>query len=235
MSFFNAETTSLDVAATLSGQIKGKTILITGCSPSSLGVVTARALASQNPGLLVLAGRSEAMLIETEKELKSEFPKANIRLLIFDLADLRSVRAAAAEVNSYQETLDVLINNAAVMACPYQKSVDGLETHLVTNHLGPFLFTNLLLSKAVKGSGLRVVNVTSGAFKMGGVDWENPNPESETSYNKFAAYAQSKTANILFAYALAEKLGEKGVVSFSADPGGRLLHILKIQRLMHLL
>lgn len=225
MSFFNAETTSSEVAAALSDQIKGKTVLITGCSPSSLGLATALAVASQNPGLLILAGRSESKVIEAEKQLKSEIPGVNTRLLIFDLADLGSVRRAAAEVNSYEETLDVLINNAGVMACPCEKTADGFETQLAANHLGPFLFTNLLLSKSLKNSGLRIVNVTSGAYKLNGVNWENPNPEGE-SYNKWAAYAQSKTANILFSISLAEKLGAKSILAFATDPGSKPYSII---------
>jgi NAD(P)-dependent dehydrogenase (short-subunit alcohol dehydrogenase family) len=228
MSSFDAESTSYEVAAALSGQIKGKTVLITGCSPSSLGLATALAVASQNPGLVILAGRSESNVIEAEKQLKSEIPGVNTRLLIFDLADLGSVRRAAAEVNSYEETLDVLINNAGVMVCPYEKTVDGFETQLATNHLGPFLFTNLLLSKSIKVSGLRIVNVTSGAYQMNGIDWETPNPEGE-SYSKFVAYAQTKAANILFAVSLAKKLGAKGILAFSADPGSKSYSIIVSQ------
>jgi len=219
MTSFNAENTSFDVAAALSDQIKGKTVLITGCSPLSLGAVMAEAIATQSPALIILAGRSAASLSETDRQLKAKTPSANTRLLIFDLASLESVRKAAVEVNAYTETVDALINNAAVMACPYEKTVDGFENQFATNHLGPFLFTNLLLPKMMQKSGSSIVNVTSGAFQMGGINWENPNPD-EKSYSKFAAYAQSKTAAILFAAALAEKLGSKGVSSFSADPGG---------------
>lgn len=219
MSYFNAETTSSQVAAALSDQVQDKTVLITGCSPSSLGLATALAVASQHPGLIILAGRSRASVLEAEKELKLEFPKVNTRLLIFDLADLGSIRRAAAEVNSYKETLEVLVNNAAVMACQYEKTVDGFEMQFATNHLGPFLLTNLLLSKAIRNSGFRIVNVTSGAYQMNGINWETPNPEGENSYSKFVAYAQTKTANILFSISLATKLGAKGILAFSADPG----------------
>ena len=174
MSASEKRVTSDEVASNLKDHIHGKTILITGCSPSSLGAETARAIATQNPGLLILAGRSKAAIEETEKNIKEQIPSARTRFLMLDLASLSSVRQAAAKVNAYAETVDVLINNAAIMAGPYELTADGYESQFAVNHLGHFLFTNLLMEKMAR-RGVRVVNVTSNGYGFGGVRWEDPN------------------------------------------------------------
>ncbi len=170
--------TSEEIASQLKDHIRGKVVLITGCSPNSLGAETARAIATQNPALLILAGRNAASTEETAKNITEKIPGAHTRFLMLDLASLASVRKAAAEVNSYVETLDVLINNAATMAGPYEKTVDGFESQFATNHLGHFLFTNLLLEKMARmGRGPRIVNVTSNGYGFGGIRFEDPNFE----------------------------------------------------------
>jgi short chain dehydrogenase len=170
--------TSEEVAAQFKDNIKGKVILITGCSPNGLGAETARAIATQNPALLILAGRNKVSIEETEKNIKEKIPDAGTRFLMLDLASLSSVRKAAAEVNSYAETIDVLINNAAIMAGPYEKTEDGFESQFATNHLGHFLLTNLLLEKMIrKGPGARIINVTSNGYGFGGIRFEDPNFE----------------------------------------------------------
>jgi NAD(P)-dependent dehydrogenase (short-subunit alcohol dehydrogenase family) len=170
--------TSEEVASEFKDQIKGKVVLITGCSPNSLGAETARAIATQNPALLILAGRNKASIEETEKNIKEKIPDARTRFLMLDLASLSSVRKAAAEVNSYTEIVDALINSAATMAAPYEKTEDGFESQFATNHLGHFLFTNLLLEKmAQRGSAPRIINVTSNGYGFGGIRFEDPNFE----------------------------------------------------------
>jgi NAD(P)-dependent dehydrogenase (short-subunit alcohol dehydrogenase family) len=170
--------TSEEVAANFKDHVKGKVILITGCSPNGLGAETARAIATQNPALLILAGRNKVSIEETEKNIKEQIPDARTRFLMVDLASLSSVRKAAAEVNSYAETVEVLINNAATMAGPYEKTEDGFESQFATNHLGHFLLTNLLLEKMIqKGSGSRIINVTSRGYGFGGIRFEDPNFE----------------------------------------------------------
>jgi NAD(P)-dependent dehydrogenase (short-subunit alcohol dehydrogenase family) len=99
---------------------------------------------------------------------------------MLDLASLASVRKAAAQVNSYMETVDVLINNAATMAGPYEKTENGFESQFATNHLGHFLFTNLLMEKMVR-RGARVINVTSNGYGFGGIRFEDPNFEVDLS------------------------------------------------------
>jgi NAD(P)-dependent dehydrogenase (short-subunit alcohol dehydrogenase family) len=178
MSEPTTQVTSEEVAAKFKEQIKSKVVLITGCSPNSLGAETARAIATQNPALLILAGRNKVSIEETEKNIKEKIPDARTRVLMLDLASLSSVRRAAAEVNSCTETVDVLINNAATMAGPYEKTEDGFENQFATNHLGHFLFTNLLLERMVRGGrGPRIINVTSNGYGFGGIRFEDPNFE----------------------------------------------------------
>jgi NAD(P)-dependent dehydrogenase (short-subunit alcohol dehydrogenase family) len=169
--------TSEEVASKLKDQIKGKVVLITGPSPNSLGAETARAIATQNPALIILAGRNKASIEETEQEIKAQIPNVQTRLLTLDLASLSSVRKAAEEINSYAERVDVLINNAATMAGPYEKTEDGFESQFQVNHLGHFLLTNLLLKKMMTRKGARIINVTSNGYGFGGIRFEDPNFE----------------------------------------------------------
>jgi len=179
MSSFTIESTAAEVAASFSTNIVGKVVLVTGCSPNGLGATAAFAIASHKPALIILTGRTRSLIEETEKEILAQNPDVTTRLLIFDLASLKSVREAAAEVNRYPEPIDVLINNAAIMACPFEKTVDGFESQFGVNHLGHFLFTKLVLGKIPRGG--RVVNVASNGYLFGGVRFNDPNFEVSVS------------------------------------------------------
>ena len=145
-----------------------------------------------------------------------------------DLASLKSVRACAKEINAKESNVDVLINNAGVMMCPLQRTEDGFEMQIGTNHFGHFLFTNLLLDKikasAAKsksedgGAGARIVTVSSRAHERGRVDLDDLNWETRP-YNRMHAYEQSKLANVLFTRELAKRLEGTGVSCYSLHPG----------------
>lgn len=126
------------------------------------------------------------------------------------------MRNAAATIGSYAESFDALINVAGVMATPYAKTSDGIESQFGINHIGPFLFTNLILPKLNRNA--RIVNVSSRGYQLGSILWEDISFEQEP-YNKWRAYAQSKAANILFSSALARRLASKGIRSYSVHPG----------------
>jgi len=224
MSQFKFETTSDEAAGSLKDQISGKTILITGASPKSLGADASRAIASQKPGLLILAGRNRQGSEETKSAILKSVPHANIRLLDLDLGSQSSIKQAAAEVSSYSENIDVLINNAGVMATPFDKTPEGIELQFGTNHIGHFLFTNLILKKINDGG--RIVNVTSKGYELSGVRYDDHNFEKEP-YNKWTAYGQSKTANILFSRSIARKLSNRGITSYSLHPGTILTNLGK--------
>jgi NAD(P)-dependent dehydrogenase (short-subunit alcohol dehydrogenase family) len=172
---YTQDSTASEVASHLATHIAGKVILITGGSPQGLGATAALAIAPYNPSLIILTGRNRSLLEETEKAIKAKTPTAKIRLLIFDLASLKSVREAAAEVNGYPENIDILINNAGIMATPYEKTVDGHESQFGVNHLGHFLFTKLIVEKIPHGG--RILNVSSDGYQMGGVRFDDPNFE----------------------------------------------------------
>jgi hypothetical protein len=178
---YTQDTTASEAAAHLSAHIAGKVILITGSSPKSLAETAALAIAAHKPALLILHGRSKTAIEEAQANIVRQYPSVNTRALIFDLASIESVRKGAAEVNSYPEQIDVVINSAGVMAVPFSKTVDGVETHFAVNHLAHFLFTNLIVGRL--SSGARILNVTSSAYAFGGVRFDDINFEvSEAPY-----------------------------------------------------
>ena len=142
-------------------------VLITGVTQGSLGAEVALQLSHHRPSLLILAGRNLAKLQATETVLKRASPDVSTRLLELDLSSQKQVREASAKVNAYAEPIDRLINNAAIMGVPYSKSVDGLESQFATNHVGHFLFTNLIIPKLLAADeGARIINVSSNGHKV---------------------------------------------------------------------
>lgn len=141
-------------------------VLITGVTQGSIGAEVALQLSRHGPSKVTLAGRSLTKLRATESVLKTAVPSVDTRLLELDLSSQKQVRAASKEVNAYAEPIDRLINNAAIMAVPYATTVDGLESQLGTNHIGHFLFTNLIMAKILAaGKGARIINVSSSGHK----------------------------------------------------------------------
>ncbi|MYV91754.1 oxidoreductase [Streptomyces sp. SID1034] len=193
----------------------GRTAVVTGAN-SGIGLVTARELARRG-ARVVLACRSEARGREAEERVRSEVPDARAEFRPLDLADLGSVRDFAAELP--YERLDLLINNAGVMALPYGRTADGFETQFGVNHLGHFALTGLLLPRLRAAGAARVVSVSSGMHALGNVDLRDLN--SERRYRRWVAYGRSKSANLLFIHELARRLGAAGsdVVAAAAHPG----------------
>ncbi|WAP55888.1 oxidoreductase [Streptomyces sp. S465] len=194
----------------------GRTAVVTGAN-SGLGYITARELARRG-AQVVLACRSESRGAEAAERIRAQAPGANVRVAPLDLADLASVRAFAAEHKG--DRLDLLINNAGVMALPYRRTADGFETQFGVNHLGHFALTGLLLPKLLEaGPGARVVTVSSFMHMLGTVDPRDPN--MERGYRRWTAYARSKSANLLFTHELARRLRAAGarLVAAAAHPG----------------
>lgn len=184
---------------------QGRTFIITGAN-SGLGAVAARALAGAG-AQVVLACRN----LDKARAVADEIgERARVRHL--DLADLSSVRSFADEV----ESAHVLINNAGVMAVPLRRTADGFEMQIGTNHLGHFALTGLLLGKISE----RIVTVSSGAHNMGAIDLDDLNWERRP-YKRWAAYGQSKLANLLFGFELQRRLTAAGSakLSVAAHPG----------------
>ncbi|CAK5283312.1 unnamed protein product, partial [Mycena citricolor] len=199
---FNAETTAEEVATAFTDQIKGKNVLITGTSLNGIGFETARAIAKY-AHLVIITGYNRERLQLTQTELAKDGPSAEIRPLVVDLSSLGDVRRAAAEVNAYTEPIHVLINNAATAVGKYKFTVDGFESQMGTDHLGPFLFTALIAPKIVATHTAaftpRVVFVSSAAHAYQALDLENLAKPDQESYIPMNAYAKAKAANVLTA------------------------------------
>lgn len=217
---FGFDTTAEEVAEYFKDRINGKVILTTGVSPNSLGAYYVQTVATHNPKLLILAGRDTAKLQETEDVIKKANPNVPVRLLNLDLSDMSQVREAAKEVNGYSENIDILMNNAAVMGCPYMTTKDGLEMQFGTGHIGHFLFTNLILQKILaSGDHPRVINVSSAGHRISPIRFDDWDFSKGKTYNRWKGYGQTKTANIAFSVELARRYGDKGLESFSLHPG----------------
>ncbi|MER5732758.1 oxidoreductase [Streptomyces sp. NPDC002138] len=195
----------------------GRTAVVTGAN-SGIGYVAARELARRG-ARVVLACRSEARGRAAEALLRGEVPGADVEFAPLDLADLRSVRGFAAAYASGRDTLDLLVNNAGVMAVPYGRTADGFETQFGVNHLGHFALTGLLLPHLLRTPGARIVSLSSGFHALADIDLTDLNSERE--YRRWTAYGRSKTANLLFVHELARRLATAGsdIVAASAHPG----------------
>ncbi|WP_251093283.1 oxidoreductase [Streptomyces sp. Caat 7-52] len=186
--------------------------VVTGAN-SGLGYVTARELA-RGGARVVLACRSEARGRAAVARLLAEAPGAAAEFGRLDLGDLASVRAFA-EGLPY-DRIDLLVNNAGVMAVPYGTTADGFETQFGVNHLGHFALTGLLLPRLLAAPGARVVTVSSMLHALANVDLRDPN--SRRNYRRWIAYARSKSANLLFTHELAHRLGGR-LLAVAAHPG----------------
>jgi NAD(P)-dependent dehydrogenase (short-subunit alcohol dehydrogenase family) len=195
----------------------GRTALVTGAN-SGLGFYTSRALAAKG-ARLVMACRSLEKGRQAASAIRKDWPEAALEVVALDLANLASVRSCASALAERHEKLDLLINNAGVMALPYRRSADGFEMHLGTNHLGHFALTGLLIPLLLAGDSSRIVTVSSGLHAGGKINFDDLH--SKLGYARWRAYAQSKLANLLFAYELQRRLKRRGykLISLAAHPG----------------
>lgn len=197
--------------------LSGKTIIVTGGN-SGIGYEAARQLAGKN-ARVVLACRDQGKADTAAAAIRGEHPGATVEVMALDLASLASVRAFAEAVRRQHPRLDVLCNNAGVMALPYRKTADGFEMQFGTNHLGHFALTGQLLDVLRQTAGARVVNVSSGAHRAGWIRFKDL--QWERGYRKWLAYGQSKLANLLFTYELQRRLtaAQVPVLSVACHPG----------------
>ncbi|CAK7200479.1 hypothetical protein SEUCBS139899_003175 [Sporothrix eucalyptigena] len=232
---YDAGTTATEVAAAFADQIKGRNVVVTGISPASIGYTTVMAIAAHGPANLILASRTQAKLDAVTADIRKAHPEVTVHQVSLDLADVNSVRKAAASVAAVVDRVDVLINNAGISTperlsakAPNGTEVDG---QFLTNHLGVFLWTALLLPllrTAAASRPARVVNLTSQGHHLSPVRFsdyafrqglynvpadEKPRDglppffvKTIDGYPGFLGYGQSKTANILHATELARRL-----------------------------
>jgi NAD(P)-dependent dehydrogenase (short-subunit alcohol dehydrogenase family) len=202
--------------------LSGRRFVITGAA-SGLGEESTRALAAHGASVLMLA-RDPAKNEEAAARVRGAVPDALISLDTVDLADLASIRSFAARFLESGQAIDVLMNNAGVMACPFTHTTDGFEMQFGTNHLGHFELTRLLTPAVVAGNEPRIVNLSSAAHGISDVDLDDPNFE-HTDYDAWISYGRSKSANALHALALARRLADDGVLAFSVHPGGIMTNL----------
>ncbi|KAI5652824.1 hypothetical protein M9H77_30011 [Catharanthus roseus] len=197
----------------------GLTAIVTGAS-SGIGFETARVLALRGVHV-VMAVRNVTAGNEVKEAIMKEIPSARVDVVELDLSSLASVKNFASQFQSSGRPLNILINNAGVMAIPFKLSRDNIELQFATNHFGPFLLTNLLLdtmkrtAQETKKEG-RIINVSSDAHRFSSViRFDRINVQE--GHNRYMTYSQSKLANILHANELARRLKEEGVVDITAN------------------
>lgn len=189
--------------------------MVTGAN-QGMGKATALALAKLGTTVVMVcrdAVRGEAAVAD----VKAQSGNDNVELFIADLSSQQSIRHAAQEFLAKHNRLHVLVNNAGVFLGTRSVTVDGLETTFATNHLGPFLLTNLLLPVLKNSVPARIITVSSGAQGFGKINFDNL--QSEKQYGQQRVYAQSKLANVLFTYELARRLEGTGVTANCLEPG----------------
>jgi NAD(P)-dependent dehydrogenase (short-subunit alcohol dehydrogenase family) len=198
----------------------GRRVVVTGAN-GGLGYHVSLELARRG-GRVVLAARNAEKGEDALRRLRAEAPDADVELRSLDLADLASIRAFA---EGFDEPLDLLVNNAGVMAGPHRTTADGFELQFGTNHLGHFALTGLLLDRLLAAERPRVVTVSSGAHRMGKMNFDDL--QAEGRYWRWGAYGQSKLANLLFMRELGRRAAEAGtdLVSVAAHPGYAATHL----------
>ena len=222
------------------------TVLVTGVSPKGIGSTTVLNLAAHNPSLLILASRTKSRLQEVAAQISAKHPATRVEIVVLDLGSQKAIRQAAADVAALTDSLDGLINNAGLVVTSRQATPEGIEQQFGTNHIGPFLFTNLLLpllrnaAKTSPPGATRIVSLSSGGHRLSPIRFSDYNfegkpvpPEEDhfkplpgafgkcapDGYNGIVAYAQSKTANILFTLYLQKHLASLGISAYSLHPG----------------
>ncbi len=204
----------------------GRTVLITGAN-SGLGLRSAEALATA--GAKVLLGcrnaTKAAVALDAVKAVATGAPPEVVSI---DLADLDSVKTAAEQVDGMVDRLDVLMNNAGVMAIPLNRTAQGFEAQLGTNHLGHFALTGRLLPALLRADAPRVVTTSSHAHRVGKMHWDDLN--WERGYKRWGAYGQSKLANLLFMRELDRRATahETALLSAAAHPGYAATHLQSV-------
>lgn len=197
----------------------GRVALVTGAN-TGLGFETARVLA-QHGAHVVMACRNADKAADAAARIEALSPPGSVEVLLTDMADLDSIAGSAAQFLAAHDRLDLLINNAGIMAVPEATTAQGFESQFGVNHLGHFALTALMLpSLLAAGEGSRVVNVSSNGHKMGKMDFDDL--MATRRYRPWAAYFQSKLANLLFTRELQRRLAAAGAptIAVAAHPGG---------------
>jgi NAD(P)-dependent dehydrogenase (short-subunit alcohol dehydrogenase family) len=199
----------------MSNELNGKVVMVTGAN-SGMGKEISLGLARLG-ATLVMVSRDRQRGESARADVQHETGNGAVELLVADLSSQRSVRQLVKDFEAGHDRLDVLVNNAGITSATRTETVDGVETVFATNHLGPFLLTNLLLPVLKASAPARIVTVSSGAQAMGKLDFDDL--QSVHGYGEIRAYNASKLANILFTYELARRIQGTGVTANAVEPG----------------
>ncbi|MBV9412514.1 MAG: SDR family NAD(P)-dependent oxidoreductase [Acidimicrobiia bacterium] len=211
---FGAETTTAEVLEGV--DLSGKTAVVTGAS-AGLGIETSKSLASVGAHV-VMAVRDADKGRDAAATIKEAVPEASLELGSIDLASLDSVRAFATWLLDRHDRIDLLINNAGVMACPLGRTAEDFEMQLGTNHLGHFVLSTEVAPALLAAAPARVVNLSSRGHQRSDIHWDDPHYRQRL-YDKWEAYGQSKTANCLFSVEFDRRYGGRGVHAYAVHPG----------------
>ena len=200
--------------------LAGKVIIVTGAN-SGIGLESVREFARKGAEV-ILACRSLDKAEVALADIKNEIPSAKAEIMRLDLASLESVQQFAEAFKARHQRLDVLLNNAGIMAVPYGKTTDGFERQFGTNHLGHFALTGLLLDVIMATPRARVVNVSSNGHRFGQMDFDNLMYENGQGYSSMRAYGRTKLSNLLFTYELQRRFEsiDADAIAVAAHPGG---------------
>ena len=196
-------------------EMSGKVAMVTGAN-AGMGKEISLGMARRGATLVMVcrdAKRGEA----ARSDVQDQTGNPNVELLVADLSSQQSIRQGVREFTARHDRLHVLVNNAGLSSSNRTETVDGLETVFATNHLGPFLLTNLLLPVLTSSAPARIVTVSSGAQAMGKIDFDDL--QSTHGYGEIRSYNASKLANILFTYELARRIKGSGVTANAVEPG----------------
>lgn len=211
---FDKTSTAEDVLRNV--DLTGKTVLVTGAS-TGLGAETARALAARGANVSLVARSADKLRRVADQIRETTGREAEIATMELDKP--ASVRACAENWLAHHDRLDILINNAGIMATPLTRTAEGWESQFATNHLGHFLLTNLLAPAIKTAKAARVINLSSAGHWYSAVDLADVNYQ-DRDYDPLKAYGQSKTANIWLSTELSRRWADAGVSSFAVHPGG---------------
>ncbi len=210
--------------------LSGKVMIVTGAN-SGLGFETTKEL-SRKGAKVVMACRNPQRAEAAMQKIRDAVPGADLDTMLLDLASQKSVAEFAERFMQKYDRLDVLVNNAGIMAAPYSETVDGFENHFATNYLGHFALTARLFDLLESTPGARVVSVSSLAYFFGNkIDFENLYYEHKKGYGRWRAYGRSKMEILLFAYEMQRRLTRTGksTLSLAAHPGIAQTNIMPAQ------